>query len=103
MEETTNMSEAVSEIKRASEEELRELIKRWFNSARTQGMKIGAQLISAAVMSKFKKHLEKPGKASLRDYERCVADIKKMLAVQLTEQNDLEDAVEEEIDDRTTE
>jgi hypothetical protein len=53
-------------------------------------MKIGAQFIAAAVMGKFKKHLEKPGKTSLRDYERCIADIKQMLVVRLTQQNDSE-------------
>lgn len=89
-EEKTNVSEVVSEIKNASEEELRELIGNWFEYTRTAGMKIGAQFIAAGVASKIKKHLDKPGKTSLRDYERCVADIKKFLAVQLTQQNDSE-------------
>jgi hypothetical protein len=88
MEENKNVSEAISEIKNATEEDLRETIEKWFESTRTDGMKIGAQFIAAGVMGKFKKHLEKPGKISLRDYERCFADIKKMLLVQLTEQND---------------
>lgn len=101
--EETKMSEVVSEIKGASEEELREVIEQWFERTRTDGMKIGAQFIAAAVMGKFKKHLEKPGKTSLRDYERCVADIKKMLAVQLTRQNDSEEIAEEEINDGISE
>ena len=66
MEETTNMSAVVDEIKNADEES----------------------------MGKIQKHLDKPGKASLRDYERCIADIKKILAVQLTEQNDSEEIAE---------
>ena len=103
MEENKNVSEAVSEIRNATEEDLRETIEKWFESTRTDGMKIGAQFIAAAVMGKLKKHLEKPGKTSLRDYERCVADIKKMLNVQLTRQNDSEETVEEEINDRTAE
>lgn len=103
MEENTNMSEVVSEIKGASEEELREVIEQWFERTRTDGMKIGAQVIADAVMGKFKKHLEKPGKTSLRDYERCVADIKKMLAVQLTRQNDSEETTEEAANDGTAE
>lgn len=95
MEENTNVAKAVEEIKGADEEQLKKVIEEHFEAVRTQGMKIGATYISAAVMGKFKKHLEKPGKTSLRDYERCVADIKKMLAVQLTQQNDSEEVVDD--------
>ena len=103
MEENKNVSETISEIRNATEEDLREVIEKWFESTRIDGMKTGAQFIAAAVMGKFKKHLEKPGKTSLRDYERCVADIKKMLAVQLTQQNDSEEVTEEETNDGTAE
>jgi hypothetical protein len=105
MEENTKVSEAISEIKNADEESLRRVIDAWFERTRTDGMKIGAQFISAAVMGKIQKHLDKPGKTSLRDYERCIADIKKLLAVQLTKQNDSEEvkATEEITNDRTTE
>lgn len=88
MEENKNVSEAISEMRNADEESLKKVIEDWFEHTRTDGMKIGARFIAAAVMGKIQKHLDKPGKASLRDYERCVADIKKILAVQLTEQND---------------
>lgn len=88
MEENKNISEAVSEIRNATEEELRELIEQWFDRTRTDGMKIGARFIAAAVMGKIQKHLDKPGKTSLRDYERCIADLKKILVVQLVEQDD---------------
>ncbi len=101
MAENTNMSEVIEEVRGASEEELREVIEQHFDAVRTQGMKIGATYISAAVMGKFKKHLEKPGKTSLRDYERCVADIKDMLAVQLTQQNDSVEAEERETEEMT--
>ena len=88
MEENTNMSAVVEEIKNADEESLKKVIEDWFERTRTDGLKIGAQFIAAAIMGKIDKHLGKPGKASLRDYERCIADIKKILAVQLTQQND---------------
>jgi hypothetical protein len=92
------MSAVVNEIKGASEEEIREVIEKWFESTRTDGMKIGAQFMAAAVMGKIKKHLDKPGRVSLRDYERCIADIKKILLVQLTKQNDsTEDNFSEEV------
>ena len=90
MKENTMVLGAISEIKNATEDKLQEVIEQWFESTHTDGMKNGALLIASAVMGKFKKHLEKPGKTSLRDYERCVADIKKMLAVQLMQQNDSE-------------
>lgn len=103
MAEENKMTEVVNEIKSASEDKLKKVIEEHFEAVRTQGMKIGATYIAAAVMGKFKKHLEKPGKTSLRDYERCVADIKKMLAIQLTQQNDSEEVTEEVIDDGTAE
>lgn len=96
MAEEINMSEVVDEVKNANEDELKKVIEEHFEAVRTQGMKIGATYIAAAVMGKFKKHLEKPGKTSLRDYERCIADIKKMLAVQLTQQNDSDEVAGED-------
>lgn len=89
MEENKNVSEAISEIRNADEESLCRVVEDWFERTRIDGMKLGAQLIATAVIGKFQKHLDKPGKVSLRDYERCIADIKKMLLIQLTEQNDL--------------
>ena len=103
MAEEINMTDVVNEVKNANEDERKKVIEEHFESVRTQGMKIGAAYIAAVVMGKFKKHLEKPGKTSLRDYERCVADIKKMLAVQLTEQNDSKKVTEEVAHDGTAE
>lgn len=103
MAEEINMTDVVNEVKNANENELKKVIEEHFEAVRTQGMKIGATYIAAAVMGKFKKHLEKPGKTSLRDYERCVADIKKMLSVQLTPQNDSEEVTEENANDGTAE
>ena len=99
MTENTNMSEVIEEIKSASEEELRKVIEGWYETTYTDGLRKGAYLIASAVMGKMQKHLDKPGKLSLRDHERCIADIKKMLVVQLTQQNDLEEGSEEIADD----
>ena len=86
----TNMKEVVKEIQSATEDELKEVVEKWFESTRTQGMKIGAQYISAAIFGVIQKHIKKnPGsKPSLRDYQRCVDRIKEIIAVQLTQQND---------------
>jgi uncharacterized protein YutE (UPF0331/DUF86 family) len=88
MEENKTVSEAISEIKNSDEESLKKVIEDWFERTRTDGLKIGARFIAAAVIDKIQRHLDKPGKASLRDYERCIADIKRILVVQLTEQDD---------------
>ena len=96
-----NIKEVVEEIKGADEETLRDTIEKWFESTRTAGMKIGAQFISAAIFASIQKHIKKKSgaKASLRDYQRCIDEILKIITVQLTKQNDSE----ENENDRTTE
>lgn len=91
MAEELKIAEAVKEVKNASEEELRKVIEGWYERTRTDGLKIGAQMISAAVYGKIEKHLKKGSKPSLRDYQRCVEDILKLISVQLTRQNDSEE------------
>ena len=94
------VTSAVEEIKGANEEQLKKVIEDWYNQIHTQSMRIGAKYIAAGVLGIINKHTKKAGKISLRDYERCVAELLKMISVQLkeTQQNDLE-----EQDDRTTE
>lgn len=101
MEENTNIQEVVEEIKNADEETLRSTIEQWFTSIRTSGMKIGARYISAGIFGIIQKHTAKAGKTSLNDYKRMTAEIKKIISVQLTEQNDLEEneMTEENIDE----
>ena len=105
MGEEVNMSTVLDEIKNANEEELRKLIESWFEKTRTDGMRLGAKMISAGVLGAIQKNLSKASKASLRDYERCIKDIRKIISVQLTEQNDSEanEVVEETTNDGTAE
>ena len=100
MAENTNMAEVISEVKNATEDDLRAVVEKWFEQTRTSGMKIGAQYISAAIFGVIKKHLKKGSKPSLRDYQRCVDEIVGIISVQLTQQNDLK---KENEDDATTE
>lgn len=104
MAENTNMTEVVSEIKNATEEELKGVIEQWFENTRTDGLKLGAKYMAAGVFGAIQKHLSK-AKPSLRDYERCIKDIRKLIAVQLTKQNDSEanEVTEEATNDGTTE
>lgn len=108
MDKEVNMSAVVDEIKNANEDELREVITKWFESTRTDGLKLGAKMVSLATVEIIKKHLRKTTKPSLRDYQRCVDEILKILSVQLVEQNDSEkvvsnETVEEATNDGTTE
>lgn len=89
MEENKIVNEAVAELKGADESTLKKTIEKWFEKTRTDGLKIGARFISAAVAGAIQKHLKKGKDASRRDYERCIDDIMKIIAVQLTQQNDL--------------
>ena len=86
MAEEINMQEVVSEIKGATEDEIREVIEGWFQKTRTEGMKVGAKFISAGVFGAIQKHLNTTN-PSLRSYERCLKDIRKIISVQLTEKN----------------
>lgn len=98
MEEKINMSEVIEEIKNSDENELRKVIENWFEKTRTDGLKIGASYISAAIYNIIQKHTVKKEKTSLRDYKRMTDEIIKIISVQLiTQQNDSEenDIVEE--------
>lgn len=107
MVENTNVAEVVEEIRGADEETLRSTIEKWFESTRTDGMKIGAYYISAGIFGIIQKHIKKKtgAKASLRDYQRCMDEILKIISVQLTQQNDSKEneVVEENKNDGTTE
>lgn len=99
-----NMSEVINEVKNANEDDLRKVIEAWFEKTRTDGLKIGANFISAAIYGIIQKHIIKKEKASLRDYKRMTDEIIKIISVQLTKQNDSEKViVEDNEDDRTTE
>ena len=108
MTEQIKTQEVIDEIKNATEDTLKSTIEKWYESTRTDGMKIGAKLIAFAVLDAFKKHINKP-KPSLRDYERCIKDIRKIIAVQVAQQKDdngnvkNNEVVEEVQDDGATE
>ena len=104
MAEEVKMSEVIDEIKNASEEEITEVIEDWFRKTRTDGMKLGAQFIAAGVWGAMQANLSKP-KPSLRDYERFVKDVRKIIAVQLNRKDDAQtsEVVEEVANDGTAE
>ena len=72
MAEETNIKEVVEEIKNADEDELKKVIEQWFESVRTQGLKIGASY-----------------------YKHCMDEIIKIISVQITKQNDLEEPIKD--------
>ena len=87
MAEEVKMSEVVDEIKNADEKDLKQVVEQWLEKTRTEGMHIGAQYISYGIAGIVNKHLDKP-KPSLRDYERCVKDIRKIIAVQIAKKDE---------------
>ena len=103
MEHENNMQEIASELKNATYDEIDEVVKKWFDKTRTEGMKLGEKVIAAGIFGALQKHLNKQS-PSLRDHERCIRDIRKIIAVQLAKQNDAEETVTEEAtNDGTTE
>ena len=103
MEENTNVSQAIEEIKSADEEQLQQVISDWFERTRMSGMKIGASFISAAIKGAIDKNLKNGMNSSHRDFERAIKRIIEIVSVQLnqevTRQNDSEDVVEEAAND----
>ena len=103
MSEETSIKEAVEEIKKSDEESLRKVVEDWFSRTRSDGMKIGASYISAAVYGTIQKYLKKGAQSSMRDYKRAVDDIIKIVSVQLkqqnTQQNDSEEKTNETQED----
>ena len=91
------IANAAEEIKNASEDELKSVIESWYERTRTQGMKIGASYISAAIFGAIQKHVRMKQNPSLRDYKRMTDDIVRIISVQLTRQDDgAEEAAVEE-------
>ena len=97
------VSKAMDEIQTANEDELKKVIEQHFEVVRTQGMKIGAQFISAAIYGAMEKNLKKGINSSLRDYQRAIKRIYEIVSVQLAQQNDSNELMEEAINDGTTE
>ncbi len=93
--EETNIKEVVEEIKGTDEETLQKTIEGWYERTRTDGLKLGAKMISIVVFETIKKHTKKAGKISLNDYKRMTSEILNIISVQLAE-NDLEDNTMEE-------
>ena len=94
MADEVNLSEVANEIENKSDEELKKTIEQWYERTRTQGIKLGAQMISAAIAGVIEKSLNKKQNPSLRDYKRMTDSIIKIISVQIkqmsTEQNNLE-------------
>ena len=86
MEEDVKMSEVMDEIKNANENELQKVVEDWFERTRTDGMKLGAKYVALGIFGAIHKNLNKP-KPSLRDYERCIKDIRKIISVPIAKQN----------------
>lgn len=103
MTEEVKMSEVMDEIKSANEDDLKKVIADWYEKTRTDGLRLGARYVSAAIAGVIQKHTNKASKVSLNDYKRMTAEIMKIVSVQLTQQNNAEKVTEEETNDGATE
>ena len=59
MNEEVKVSEVMDEIKNSDEDTLRETIEKWYERTRTDGLKIGAKYMSAAIYGIIQKHIKK--------------------------------------------
>lgn len=103
MEENTNVSQAIEELKSADDDQLKKVIERWFEQTRTEGMKIGASFISAAVYDALNKNLKDGMNSSHRDFKRAVKKVVDIVSVQLKQQETVQNDLEEETNDGTAE
>ena len=104
MNEEVKVSEVIDEIKNADENTLKETIEKWYNQTRMDGLNTGAKVISTVIYSAIKKHLlTKRTKPSLRDYQRCMDEIFKLISVQLADDSDEIETTEEVANDGTAE
>lgn len=99
MEKNNYIDELIEQTQQNEDDNIRECIESWFERIRNQSMKIGASYISAAIFGVIQKHIKKKAKPSLRDYQRCMDEIIKIISVQLTQQNDSKKVVEEVVND----
>lgn len=99
MDEDVKVQEVVEEVRAADDEELKRVIETWYEKTRTDGMKLGAQFMCAAVYGAMQKHILQKANPSFRDYKRMSDDIVKVISVPLrkqeTQQNDSDNAAEQ--------
>ena len=100
MEHENNMAEIASELKNATEEEITEVVQKWFEQTRTDGMKLGAKFIAAGVFGAIQKHLNTVH-PSLRSYERCIKDVQKIINVPLAKNGSLIEQDEKQLRDES--
>lgn len=86
MADNEKVAQAMAELRNSDEEKLRSVIELWFEQTRTDGLKLGASMISYAVNAIIQKHIGKAAKPTFRDYERMTKEINKLIAVQLKEE-----------------
>jgi hypothetical protein len=98
MAEEIKMSEVTDEVKNDSEDELKEVVEKWFESTHMDGVRHGAYMISAAVFDAINKNLKSGMNSSHRDFKRAIERVLEIVSVQLkkkeTQQNDSEEATE---------
>lgn len=103
MEENTNVNQVVEEINGKDEEQVKKVIERWFDNTRMDGLRLGAQMISAVVDDAIRKNLKDGMNSSHRDFKRAINKIYEIISVQLKQHETVQNDLEETTDDGTAE
>lgn len=74
------------EIEEKSDAELKEAITQQFEKIRTQNLLLGAQVSCSVILQKIAAFRNKPGKLTLNDHRRLVADIEKFCKTSMSRQ-----------------
>ena len=96
MEENTNVNQAIEEIKGADEERLKQIIERWFDKTRMDGIKLGAQMISVVINDAIRKNLKDGMNSSRRDFERAIKNVVEIISVQLKQYETMQNHLDAE-------
>ena len=96
MEENTNVNQAIEEVKGADEERLKQIIERWFDKTRMDGIKLGAQMISVVINDAIRKNLKDGMNSSRRDFERAIKNVVEIISVQLKQYETMQNHLDAE-------
>ena len=104
-EEKTNEVNEVEDPKDTSEmsnDELKDAVSKTLERIRTQALLLGAQSMCSVILQKIVEFDAKPGKRTLNDHRRLVADIRKFCQTGLSRKVNSDGTTSEKAEEETT-
>lgn len=83
-------------------EELKDAVSKTLEKIRTQALLLGAQSMCSVILSKIMEFETKPGKRTLNDHRRLVADIKKFCQTGVSRKVNPDGTTSEKTEEETT-